>query len=239
MPIERLKGKTVLEVGCGAGRFTELMVHAKALVHSIDLSVAVEANQENIGTQINYRIAQADLRNPPFSPNSFDFVFCLGVLQHTPSTEESIKSIYAMVKPGGILVIDHYIWSIKQVTKLMWLYRMILKRLSPTRSKKITDRLVDIFFPLHKAVGEFFPAQALLSRVSPCLVYFHYHPELSDELQLDWSRLDTYDQLTDYYKRLHTPSQIHRMLDSVGADNVRITRNGNGVEARCQKPKTA
>ena len=43
-PIEQLKGKNLLEVGSGAGRFTELFVKGGANVHTIDLSVAVEVN---------------------------------------------------------------------------------------------------------------------------------------------------------------------------------------------------
>src|SRR5438552_904345 len=47
VPLESLKNKNVLEAGCGAGRFTELIVGTGANVHSIDLSNAVEANLEN------------------------------------------------------------------------------------------------------------------------------------------------------------------------------------------------
>ena len=47
--VENLKGKNVLEVGCGAGRFTELLVKSGTFTHSVDLSAAVEVNKENIG----------------------------------------------------------------------------------------------------------------------------------------------------------------------------------------------
>ena len=48
-PLSELKSKSVLEVGCGAGRFTELLVKSGADVHSVDLSQAVEVNKENMG----------------------------------------------------------------------------------------------------------------------------------------------------------------------------------------------
>ena len=51
-------GGSLLEAGCGAGRFTELMVDAGAFVHAFDLSSAVEANRHNIGDQPNYRVDQ-------------------------------------------------------------------------------------------------------------------------------------------------------------------------------------
>jgi 2-polyprenyl-3-methyl-5-hydroxy-6-metoxy-1,4-benzoquinol methylase len=40
------KGKKVLEVGCGSGRFTEIMLKEDATVFAVDLSSAVEANMK-------------------------------------------------------------------------------------------------------------------------------------------------------------------------------------------------
>lgn len=238
-PATELKGLSVLEAGCGAGRFTELLVNAGAMVHSIDRSVAVEANKSNIGEQPNYVIAQADLLNPPFPRASFDVVVCLGVLQHTPSPEESMRALWQMVKPGGLFVIDHYTWSVSLVTKLAPLYRLFLKGMPPAQSKKVTDRLVATFFPMHWGVRRLRPAQMLLSRVSPCLVYLHAFPELSREQHYEWCRLDTYDQLTDHYKHLRTATQIRRTLASLNGQDIWVSRGGNGIEARCRKPENS
>ena len=51
----------VLEVGCGAGRFTEVLLSTGAYVTSVDLSSAVEANQENFPQDQYHRILQADV----------------------------------------------------------------------------------------------------------------------------------------------------------------------------------
>jgi len=235
-PISSLRGKRVLEAGCGAGRFTELLVAAGAFVHSMDLSVAVEANRENVGDRPNYRVVQADLRYPPFPPGSFDVVLCLGVLQHTPSPEASLRALWEMARPGGSLVIDHYTWSLSRVTKLAPLYRLALLRLRPARAKKYIDTLTDWFFPLHWRVRNIRPAQMLLSRVSPCLVYFNAFPQLSYDEHLELTRLDTFDQLTDCYKHLRTRRQIERTLRQLGAEQIHAAYAGNGVEARCRKP---
>jgi SAM-dependent methyltransferase len=237
-PVSELKGLSVLEAGCGAGRFTELLVKSGALVHALDRSVAVEANKGNIGQQPNYSVAQADLLHPPFPPASFDLVLCLGVLQHTPSPEASIRGLWQMVKPGGWLVIDHYTWSFSLVTKLAPLYRLFLKDMPPAKSKRITDRLVSIFFPLHWRVRNLRPAQMLLSRVSPCLVYLQAFPQLGREQHYEWCRLDTYDSLTDYYKHLRTTNQIRATLASLHAQDIWVSPGGNGVEARCRKSES-
>lgn len=78
----------------GAGCFTELLVNAKAHVHSFDLSIAVEVNKSNIGNQTNYNVCQANIYEIPYPDEAFDIVICIGVLQHTPNPEKSIESLW-------------------------------------------------------------------------------------------------------------------------------------------------
>jgi SAM-dependent methyltransferase len=231
-PISDLKGKTVLEVGCGAGRFTELLVNAGALVHSVDLSVAVEANKENIGDRPNYTIAQASVYELPFPDNSFDHVICLGVIQHTPDSNRTIEALWKKVAPGGDLVIDHYRWRLAYYSTLKPVYRHLLRKMEPGRSKKIVDGLTDFFFPLHWKLRNFKPGWWLLHRISPLIEYIHLYPSEGYDFHLEWSRVGSYDYLTDYYKHLKTPGQIRKELERIGAKEIWIHVGGNGVEAR-------
>lgn len=233
--IEGLAGKNILEVGSGAGRFTELFVQAKAHVHTIDLSNAVEVNKENMGNAENYSIAQASVYELPFPNGCFDVVVCLGVIQHTPDSEKTIDALWQMVKPGGMLVIDHYIWRANYYFNPATYWRVLLKELKPVTSKKIVDGLVNFFFPLHWAFRDMPVAEWLLKRFSPLITFIKVHPELSKEEHLDWARLDTYDSLTDYYKHLRTPEQIRQTLNQLGAKDIWIHKGGNGVEARAVK----
>jgi SAM-dependent methyltransferase len=206
-------------------------------VTSVDFSSAVEANQDNFPQDAQHRIFQADVRHLPFAAASFDVVFCLGVVQHTPSPEETIRKLYDQVRPGGWLVIDHYTRDLSEMTKLAFLYRMVLRRLSPEQGLLWSRRLVDLFLPLHKSVRHHRVAQALLSRISPVLAYYHHHT-LNDELQREWALLDTHDSLTDHYKHFRTKKQIEDVLAGLGATAIWCERGGNGVEARCQRPPT-
>jgi 2-polyprenyl-3-methyl-5-hydroxy-6-metoxy-1,4-benzoquinol methylase len=233
--VSQLKGKTVLEVGCGAGRFTELLVKAGAYTHSVDLSAAVEVNKENIGETPDYKIAQASVYELPFPENAFDVVICLGVIQHTPSSEKTINALFEMVKSGGLLVIDHYHWRLGYYTNLAPVYRFFLKRMKPESSKKIVEKLVDFFFPLHWVFRKNKLISWLLYRVSGIIFYYNFFPEYDKQFHYEWSKLDTYDSLTDFYKHLRTPKQIKEILVSIGAKDVWVERGGNGVEARCKK----
>ncbi len=78
-----LSGQTVLEAGSGAGRFTEILVTTGATIVSLDLSSAVDANQQSNGGNPNLLIVQASMFDLPVRRRSIDKVMCLGVLQHT------------------------------------------------------------------------------------------------------------------------------------------------------------
>ncbi|HKQ96888.1 MAG TPA: methyltransferase domain-containing protein [Candidatus Polarisedimenticolia bacterium] len=229
-------GAQVLEVGCGAGRFTEILLATGAAVTSIDLSAAVEANQENFPQDERHRVVQADLLRLPFALGQYDVVFCLGVIQHTPSPERTIEALYRQVKPGGWLVIDHYTLTLSYLTQTAPLFRMVLRRLPPEQAMHATDRLVAFFLPLHRAVRGSRVAHALLSRVSPVRTYFHALP-LDDDKQREWALLDTHDALTDWYKRFRTRDQIRRLLERLGGTEIWAEPGGNGVEARCRRPR--
>ena len=229
---------SVLEAGCGAGRFTEVLLNQPAaVVTSTDLSSAVEANHTNCPQSDRHRIIQGDILTLPFAPQGFDVVMCLGVIQHTPDPEETMNRLYAQVKPGGHLIIDHYAPTLSHYTKVTaMLLRQILIRMPPGTGLKVTPILTRIFLPGHRALRRHRWLQAVYSRVSPLLTYFQAYPQLDDQLQYEWALLDTHDHLTDYYKHLRTYAEIEAHLKSLGAEDIWVAQGGNGVEARCRRP---
>lgn len=233
-----LEGCQVLEAGCGAGRFTEILLARGALVTSIDLSSAVDSNQRGFPGGSRHRIAQADIQAPPFRDRSFDLVLCLGVVQHTPSPEHTLASLYAQVAPGGWLVFDHYALSPSWIS-IALLVRLFMRRLPPARSLRTTQRLVDAMLPLHRLAARSSWSNRLVHRLSPVLTYYRQHPDLPEPLQREWALLDTHDNLTDWYKHLRTVSQIEATLAGLGLESVSCTRAGNGIEARGRRPVAA
>jgi len=226
-----LDGMHVLEAGCGAGRFTEVLLERGALVTSIDMSSAVDANAANFPQGQRHRIAQADVMALPFGPAEYDVVFCVGVVQHTPSSKATLNALFRQVRPGGYLVFDHYTYS-KALLSLTYLFRLYFRRLSPEAGLRQIERLVDLLLPLHRRAGKLNP---ILTRLSPVHSYYRTHPELSESMQREWAVLDTHDALTDWYKRLQTRGQILHTLRDLGADEIWCEYGGNGVEARARK----
>ena len=233
---DKLAGKSVLEAGCGAGRFTEVLLKKGAILVSSDLSSAVEVNIENFPVSDKHIVIQADINDMPFADESFDVVICLGVIQHTTNSEKTIEDLYKLVKKGGTLVIDHYTFDKSNYLRLAPFYRMFLRTKTADFTIPYTQKLVKRYLPLHKKFAKNKLLSVLFNRISPVITYYKAFPQLNDEQQREWALLDTHDSLTDWNKRFRNKKEISNTLTTLGAVNIWCEYGGNGVEARCTKP---
>ena len=101
---------SVLEVGSRAGRFSEVFLRTTTGdLHSVDYSDSVDANwRKNHVYAQRLKLVQASIYELPFADNTFDKVFCLGVLQLTPSFADSVAAIISKICIGGEIVVDFY-----------------------------------------------------------------------------------------------------------------------------------
>lgn len=100
-----LRGKAVLDVGCGGGILAEAMAKRSAHVTGIDLAArplgvarlhALEAGVENLEYREVATEALAAER-----PGSFDVVTCMEMLEHVPDPSAVVRACSELVKPGG------------------------------------------------------------------------------------------------------------------------------------------
>ena len=99
-----LKGKTVLDVGCGGGILAESMAGLGASVTGIDLGEAplavAKLHLKESGQKVEYRhVSAEDLARE--QPGSFDVVTCMEMLEHVPNPASTIAACAQLVKPGG------------------------------------------------------------------------------------------------------------------------------------------
>ena len=228
-PLETIKGLKILEAGSGAGRFTEVLLNYGAQVYSFDISDAVEANYRNNMPHQNLTLFQGDIMDIHFQDGFFDISLCLGVLQHTPDTIESIKELTRVLKKGGKLVIDHYKFHLGHYLSLYLLYWSCIKRLNPKKQLKVTEFLTKIFFPIHWYFKDNSLAQFLLRRISPISFYYGIL-DLSKQQHYEFSRLDTHDKNTDHYKRHQTEWGLNRIIAEFNFQTYEINHRGNGLE---------
>ncbi len=144
-PLESyVRGKIVLDGGCGEGRFTFLM-SALGARHVIALDYAPYALRRarmQSGNPPNASFIRASILNPPLVPEAFDFVFSMGVLHHTPDSKKSFQAIRTALKPGGFLSI--YVYRTLSLPLAGWPLRLITRRMSVDRVERLS-----VFFGWH------------------------------------------------------------------------------------------
>ena len=99
-----LRGKTVLDVGCGGGILAESMAQRGAQVTGIDLAdrplKVAQLHLLESGIQVEYRnIPPEELARE--SANRFDIVTCMELLEHVPDPASMVCACSTLAKPGG------------------------------------------------------------------------------------------------------------------------------------------
>jgi SAM-dependent methyltransferase len=117
------RGRTVLEVGCGAGVDLARYARGGAQVTGVDLSAsAIDLARANFEQQgLAGRFEVADGEHLPFGDNSFDIVYAHGVVQYTADPERLVDECRRVLKPGGQAIFQVYnrISWLNALSKLM------------------------------------------------------------------------------------------------------------------------
>jgi SAM-dependent methyltransferase len=110
IPLEELRGKDVLEIGCGTGVHTKLLAEAGAHVAAVDLTpTAVELTTRRLELAgLSADVREADAESLPFESASFDFAWSWGVIHHSSDTNRVIAEIARVLRPGGRLAFMVY-----------------------------------------------------------------------------------------------------------------------------------
>jgi SAM-dependent methyltransferase len=103
-----LKGKLVLDAGCGMGRYSVVALGLGAEVVAMDLSESLRRLAAVAPQYPKLHVVQGDLHNPPFKKGVFDVVTSQGVLHHTSDTRKAFDAIAPLVKPGGLVSVWLY-----------------------------------------------------------------------------------------------------------------------------------
>ena len=119
------RGKTLLEVGCGAGIDLVRFAKAGAIVTGIDLSTtAIDLARKNMEqNDLAFDLHVMNGEAMQFPDDSFDVVYAHGVLQYTADPKKMIAEIHRVLKPGGkfiVMVYNRNSWLniMRRVTKV-------------------------------------------------------------------------------------------------------------------------
>lgn len=93
-------GLTVLDAGCGTGRYLRLLADRGARTVGVDLSAAMLARARGISA----RIARADFCALPIDATSVDVIVCGLALGDVPHLEPALAEMRRVLRPRGCIV---------------------------------------------------------------------------------------------------------------------------------------
>jgi len=227
-----LTGRTVIEMGCGMGKYVKAMAQHAALAVGLDLSHSLERARENTRHLPNVLLVQGNILEPPFRPGAFDYVYSVGVLHHTPDCRMAFKRSAALVAPGGRLSVwlypterqsglyprtVHFVQDrlIRPITCRVppgWLYQLctLLGKMTYWRDAAAVDGRI--------ALAKFYAVFA---------VGGHTEPKIAEFLNFDW--------YSPQYRSYHSEDELLRWFAEEGFGNMTILpmrTSGIGIRPR-------
>lgn len=109
--VANVKGKTILDLGCGNGSISLLMWYLGAKVHSVDITKQALNSTRNLNkinkntAPFNPRLCMGDATELPLKTEAFDIVFCIETLEHIQDDKSAIKEIERVTKRGGTVIL--------------------------------------------------------------------------------------------------------------------------------------
>jgi len=207
-----IENKTILEIGCGAGPYLDISAREYGAKHiiGVDLSRAVDAAYENVGNLKNVTIIQANLFYLPFKNATFDLIYSLGVLHHTPNTKDAFNAITPFLKQKGLASIWLYgkYWE-RKIKNQNWIRKNLTSKLS---SKQLF----------------------IFSKIASYLYYLYLIPILGDGLReripiamdkdIEVRQLNIFDMYSPTYINYHYLDEVYEWFVEDGFENIKPSK---------------
>lgn len=202
-----LKGKLVLELGCGNGRFTEIFKDIGAITIAVDMSGAIDVNRDNLGLHPNVLYIQDDITKLYYMKGRADYVFCYGVLQHTPNPRLTLHRIHQYAVQKGHISIDVY----EKVSKPSpfygpkYFWRPITKRMAHKKLLHILKWYIPHYIKFDTFVRRLVigncPIGEYILGIIPIPCWNYLDCGYTDEERVQHAIMDTFDALSPMYDR--------------------------------------
>ncbi len=220
MNYSNLSNDYILEIGCGSGRFLDILKNKNCTIIGIDNSESIDVTYKNLENvdKTKLLLVQCDTYNLPFKDSSFNHIYSIGVLHHTPNPTKIINNIFKILKSKGSFSLTVYnknsYYSLPNVNMwrkffnflhpflgfypaLIYSYFTVIFLRPITRLNKIFDILIRIPFPF------------------------------CNEKDFKWSLLDTFDSVTPKYQNTYETYEVYNWLKNNNFTNIVPTNWGS------------
>lgn len=216
---EWLRGKWVLDAGCGAGRFLDVLADTDADVVGLDITNAVDAARSNLGPRKNVHLVQASIYELPFREGAFDGCYCIGVIQHTPDPERTVRVLPSVLKEGGRLAVTIYERRRLTLLNTKYLIRPVTRRMSKPALLSTIRAAMPLFFPLTEVLFRV-PLLGRVSRFVLPVANYVEKPDLNVRERYRWAVLDTFDMLAPAFDQPQREADVRRALEASGVRQI-------------------
>ncbi len=206
-PLESLRGRLVLDVGCGAGRYAEVASDYGAEVVAVDLSYAVDSARENLRGRPGVHVIQADVFALPLKPGTFDVIYSFGVLHHTPDAARAFAQLPRLLKPGGALSLFVYSAYNKAIVYSSACWRALTTRLP----RRLLYVLCFVAVPLY-----YLYRLPVLGRLGQAVLVIPMWPDWR------WRVLDMFDWYGARHQSKHTHAEVDGWFRQAGLRDLKI-----------------
>lgn len=218
----------ILDAGCGSGRFSEIALRLGPHLVMVDASDAIYAAKENLGMSSKATFVKASLLALPFNDYSFDYVYCIGVIQHTSQPVKAIQELCRVTKKGGQLALTFYEkrgWWTHLYSK--YLVRPLTKRIPEKYLLELITRSSILWFPLTCFLFKLpKPFSSLFRFIIPVANYVDFDYSNRD-LQRAEAILDTFDMLSPVYDSPIKKQVVIQLLEDSGYQILDSSIKGN------------
>ena len=109
-----------LDMPCGNGRVSGQVDRDRLKIVGMDFSPdMLKGFRDTFG----FPCVRADIFNPPFGSNRFNVILCIRFFQHQRDIRKVLQSASNMLKPGGAIIFETYLWSLKAFWWVDWVYK--------------------------------------------------------------------------------------------------------------------
>lgn len=211
-----LAGQRVLDAGCGGGRYARVVGEAGATVVGLDLSEAVLAAREATVHLANVHLLRGDLLRPPLAHESFDFIYSIGVLDHTPAPRQAFRSLVPLLRPGGRIAI----WVYPRWRPTLEWMNALQRGVSTRLPVGLLMRLSRWSAPLGALKGRLLHSRFYLTRrlgvaLNVLTIGVSTHPDPQQRV------CDTLDWYAPRYQSHHTLEEVREWFEEEGLEEIR------------------
>ncbi|MDP2318099.1 MAG: class I SAM-dependent methyltransferase [Acidobacteriota bacterium] len=206
------------DLGCGSGRWAQLVAPRVGSLHCIDPSVAIEVARRNLSGHTNCVFHRATVDAIPLADSSMDFGYSVGVLHHVPDTEAGIRACVRKLKPGAPFLtyiyyaFDNRPWWFKPLWRVSYGMRGAISRLPPGPRYWVCQVLAAlVYWPLARTAW-------LLEKAGLSVANFPLAAYRDRSFYA--MRTDALDRFGTHLERRFTKAQIAEMMLRSGLERV-------------------